>query len=217
MAEAERIGVIGLGLLGTAFTLIYAAVGLPLGRISDKFGRTKVLAAGVTVWSLLTAASGLCTNFTQLFVARLGVGVGEASCAPAASSLIGDLFPSEKRAKAMSLFMLGLPVGLALASHESADRTLIRTGLVAYLSWVLGTVVGALAGAVLGLEGLASSLFPVLFIGLAALMIPHRSALARALAGAAVTFALLALWPALAGLAPVIGGVAAAVSWGGHD
>lgn len=104
-----------LGLLGTAFTLIYAAVGLPLGRISDKFARTKVLAAGVTVWSILTAASGLCANFTQLFIARLGVGVGEASCAPAASSLIGDLFPSEKRAKAMSLFMLGLPVGLALA------------------------------------------------------------------------------------------------------
>ncbi|HET8740577.1 MAG TPA: AzlC family ABC transporter permease [Acidimicrobiia bacterium] len=117
----------------------------------------------------------------------------------------------------VSWFLIDETVGLALASHESADRTLIRTGLVAYLSWVLGTVVGALAGAVLGLEGLASSLFPVLFIGLAALMIPHRSALARALAGAAVTFALLALWPALAGLAPVIGGVAAAVSWGGHD
>jgi MFS family permease len=67
------------------------------------------------VWSVLTAASGLCTSFAQLFVARLGVGIGEASCAPAASSLIGDLFPSEKRAKAMSLFMLGLPVGLALS------------------------------------------------------------------------------------------------------
>lgn len=104
-----------MGLLGTAFTLIYAAVGLPLGRMSDKAARTKVLAVGVTVWSLLTAASGLCTSFAQLFVARLGVGVGEAACAPAASSLIGDLFPSERRAKAMSLFMLGLPVGLALS------------------------------------------------------------------------------------------------------
>lgn len=106
-----------LGALGTAFTLIYAAVGLPLGKLSDRFNRTRLLAMGVTVWSLLTAASGLCKNFTQLFVARLGVGIGEASCAPAASSLIGDLFPSHKRANAMSIFMLGLPVGLALSFY----------------------------------------------------------------------------------------------------
>jgi MFS family permease len=104
-----------LGLLGTAFTLIYAIVGLPLGRLSDRAARTKVLAGGVLVWSLLTAVSGVCTNFVQLFLARLGVGVGEASCAPAASSLIGDLFPPQKRAKAVSLFMMGLPVGLALS------------------------------------------------------------------------------------------------------
>lgn len=104
-----------LGLLGTAFTLIYAVVGLPLGRLSDRMARTKVLAGGVLVWSLLTAASGVCTSFVQLFIARLGVGVGEASCAPAASSLIGDLVPPNKRANAVSMFMMGLPVGLALS------------------------------------------------------------------------------------------------------
>jgi MFS family permease len=104
-----------LGALNTAFTLIYAFVGLPLGKLADKYSRRKILAAGVLVWSLMTAASGLARNFWQIFALRLGVGVGEATCAPAATSLIGDYFHSGKRAKAMSIFMLGLPVGLALS------------------------------------------------------------------------------------------------------
>jgi MFS family permease len=104
-----------LGALNTAFTLLYAFVGLPLGKLADKYSRKKILAVGVFVWSLMTAASGLARNFWQIFAMRLGVGVGEATCAPAASSLIGDLFPSNKRGKAMSIFMLGLPVGLALS------------------------------------------------------------------------------------------------------
>src|SRR6266851_1472292 len=64
-----------LGLLGTVFTLLYAVVGLPLGRLSDRTQRRKILSAGVFVWSLLTAASGLARSFSQLIVARLGVGV----------------------------------------------------------------------------------------------------------------------------------------------
>ncbi len=104
-----------LGALGTAFTLLYAFVGVPLGRLADKIGRKSILSAGVFVWSLLTVGSGLAQNFWQIFALRLGVGVGEASCAPAATSLIGDLFPASWRAKALSLFMLGLPVGIALS------------------------------------------------------------------------------------------------------
>jgi MFS family permease len=104
-----------MGALGTAFTLLYALVGLPLGRMADKTGRKRILSAGVFVWSLLTVASGFARNFWQLFAFRLGVGVGEASCAPAATSLIGDLFPARGRAKALSVFMLGLPVGIALS------------------------------------------------------------------------------------------------------
>ena len=104
-----------LGLLGTAFTLLYAVVGIPFGRLSDKVSRKRVLAVGVFVWSLITAASGLARSFGQLFAMRLGVGVGEASCAPAATSIIGDMFPANWRARAMSLFMLGLPVGNALS------------------------------------------------------------------------------------------------------
>ena len=104
-----------MGALGTAFTLLYAFVGVPLGRLADKSGRKRILSAGVFVWSLMTVASGIARNFWQLFVFRLAVGVGEASCAPAATSLIGDLFPANRRAKALSVFMLGLPVGIALS------------------------------------------------------------------------------------------------------
>jgi len=104
-----------LGALGTAFTLLYAFVGIPLGRLADKIGRKGILAGGVFVWSLLTVGSGLAQSFWQIFALRLGVGVGEASCAPAATSLIGDLFPASWRAKALAIFMLGLPVGVALS------------------------------------------------------------------------------------------------------
>ncbi len=104
-----------LGLLGTAFTLLYAFVGVPLGALADKIGRKGILSVGVFVWSLMTAASGIAQNYWQIFALRLGVGVGEASCAPAATSLIGDLFPANWRSKAMAIFMLGLPVGVALS------------------------------------------------------------------------------------------------------
>lgn len=108
-----------IGWLGTAFTLFYAAVGLPLGRLSDRGSRAKLLGGGVAVWSACTAASGLAFNYWSLFVARLGVGFGEASCSPASHSLIGDLYPSAKRARALSLFMLGLPIGIFLSGVGS--------------------------------------------------------------------------------------------------
>jgi MFS family permease len=108
-----------LGWLGTAFILLYAVVGLPLGRLADRARRKWVLAAGVSLWSVLTFACGFATTFWSLFALRLGVGVGEASCAPAASSLIGDLVPAERRARAMAVFMLGLPLGLALSFFVS--------------------------------------------------------------------------------------------------
>src|SRR5215213_738560 len=93
-----------LGLLGTVFTLLYAVVGLPLGRLSDRVERRKILAGGVFVWSLLTAMSGLARSFAQLIVARLGVGVGEATCSPASTSLLGDFFPSNQRARAVAIW-----------------------------------------------------------------------------------------------------------------
>lgn len=100
-----------LGLLATAFVLVYALAGLPLGRLSDRVQRSRVLAGGVFVWSLFTAAAGMAWNVATLLVSRIGVGIGEASCAPAANAIIGDLYESKKRARAIGLFMLGLPVG----------------------------------------------------------------------------------------------------------
>lgn len=97
------------------FTLLYAFVGVPLGRWADSGKRTRILSIGVFVWSLLTAASGRAWNYWSLFAIRLGVGVGEATCAPASNSLIGDLFPPAQRARALSLFMLGLPIGNAFS------------------------------------------------------------------------------------------------------
>ena len=104
-----------LGTLGTVFTIIYAFVGLPLGALSDRWYRNRLIAIGTAFWSVLTAATGFAQNYAQIFVARLGVGVGEATCAPAGQSLIGDLFPQHQRAKAMGVFMLGLPAGIFLA------------------------------------------------------------------------------------------------------
>jgi MFS family permease len=105
-----------LGLLGTAFTLLYAVFGLPLGRLADRKDRRLILAAGVFVWSALTAVSGMARSFPQLIMARLCVGVGEATCAPASTSLIGDFFPTRRRARAVAIWMLGLPLGLGLAN-----------------------------------------------------------------------------------------------------
>src|ERR1700736_1997142 len=112
-----------MGALGTAFTLLYAFVGVPFGRLTDKGKRTWVLSAGVFIWSLMTATSGAARNFWQLFTCRLGVGVGEAACAPAPTSLIGDLFPASRRARVLSIFMLGLPVGIALSFAASGTIT----------------------------------------------------------------------------------------------
>lgn len=103
-----------IGLLGSAFIWIYAIVGVPLGRIADSASRKKLLAWGVVVWTVLTASAGLATTYALLLLSRVGVGVGEASCAPTATSWLGDLFPQEKRSRVLALFMLGVPVGGAL-------------------------------------------------------------------------------------------------------
>ncbi len=104
-----------IGLLGSAFIWIYAIVGLPLGRIADSASRKKLLAAAVVVWASLTASAAFAGSFVTLLFSRVGVGIGEAACAPAATSWLGDLFPPDKRSRALALFMLGVPIGGALS------------------------------------------------------------------------------------------------------
>ena len=84
-------------LLGLAFSLFYATMGLPLGYLADRKRRTVLVAAGIAVWSLATAASGLAKNFWHMFIARMTVGAGEATLSPCAMSMISDSFPREKR------------------------------------------------------------------------------------------------------------------------
>src|SRR5579871_3445945 len=104
-----------IGLLTTAMTLLYAIVGVPLGRVADLWSRKRLLAWGILVWSALTASTYFAMNYTMVLISRLGVGVGEAACAPTATSWLGDLVPRHKRARVLALFMLGVPVGGALA------------------------------------------------------------------------------------------------------
>jgi len=104
-----------LGALPAAFTVIYAVAGLPLGRLADTWSRKRLLAIGVGVWAGLTALGGLATSYAMLFVTRLGVGIGESVCAPAATSWIGDLVPAARRTRAMAGFMMAVPVGVMLS------------------------------------------------------------------------------------------------------
>lgn len=131
-----------IGLLGSAFIWIYAIVGVPLGRIADSASRKKLLAWGVVVWTVLTASAGLATTYTLLLLSRAGVGVGEASCAPTATSWLGDLFPQEKRSRVLALFMLGVPVGGALGYFFSGP-------IAQAYGWRAAMVIAALPALVL--------------------------------------------------------------------
>jgi MFS family permease len=104
-----------IGVLGAAFTIVYAIAGIALGRMADRGSRRKIMACGLIAWSMFTAASGGAWSLASLLIFRLGVGIGEASYAPAANSLISDLFPAAKRSRAVAVFEFGLPLGLTLA------------------------------------------------------------------------------------------------------
>lgn len=102
-------------LQGAAFAVIYALIGLPLGRVADLVSRRALLAIAVALWSAGTAACGFAHSFGALLGARLVVGVGEAALAPAAISLIGEYFPPERRGTAMGVFLAGIVIGAGAA------------------------------------------------------------------------------------------------------
>ena len=104
-----------LGLLtGLAFALFYTTLGLPLARIADRKSRVNLLAICISAWSLMTVLCGMAGTFIQLLLARIGVGVGEAGCNPCAHSLIADYFPLHKRATALAVYALAVPIGSLL-------------------------------------------------------------------------------------------------------
>ncbi len=106
-----------IGLLqGFSFALLYAGLGIPFGRLAERRSRLKIVVWAAAAWSAATALCGAAQNFTQLMLARIGVGMGEAGFMGPTSSLVADHFPAKRRASAMSLIMLGTPAGTFLGA-----------------------------------------------------------------------------------------------------
>jgi MFS family permease len=102
-------------LMGPSFAIFYTLFGIPLGRMADSRSRRAIIAAGVAIWSAMTACCGLARNYTQLFMFRVGVGVGEAALSPAAYSLITDYFPRRWLSTAISVYGMGIYIGSGMA------------------------------------------------------------------------------------------------------
>lgn len=103
------------GWLFSGFAIFYAVAGLPIGRWADRSSRRMIITLGILAWSAMTVACGLARNFPQLLLARIGVGVGEATISPATNSLVGDYFPRKTIPFALSVFQMGAIIGSGLA------------------------------------------------------------------------------------------------------
>jgi MFS family permease len=125
-------------LLGMAFVSIYAFLGLPIARLADVSSRRVIIGIGIAFWSAMTALSGVAHTYLQLFLARVGVGAGEASFAPATYSMLTDSFPKEKLPRAMAVMSIGFTAGSGLA--------LILGGWVIHLVTGMPAVTLPLAG-----------------------------------------------------------------------
>lgn len=134
LTDAE-FGAIG----GLAFAILYSVLAVPLALIADRTSRSRMIAASLAVWSAFTALCGTAAGFWQLFIFRLGVGVGEAGGVAPSYALIADYFPPERRARALAIFSLGIPLGLAAG-------TLIGAYLAAWVDWQAAFIVMGIAG-----------------------------------------------------------------------
>lgn len=132
-----------LGLMGgLAFALFYTGFGIPVAMLADRFSRTWIMTGALTIWSAMTALCGLAGNFWQLFAARLGVGIGEAGGVAPAYSLISDFFPPEQRARALSIYSFGIPIGSAIG--------IVFGGVIAsMLDWRMAFFIIGIAGIIL--------------------------------------------------------------------
>ncbi|MFT5562379.1 MAG: MFS family permease, partial [Litorivivens sp.] len=106
-----------LGLLGgIAFAIFYTFAGIPIARWADVGVRKNIVAMALVIWSMMTMFTGTAKGFSGLLLARIGVGIGEAGCSPPIHSMISDYFPPEKRATALSIYSLGIPIGGAIGT-----------------------------------------------------------------------------------------------------
>ena len=136
-----------IGLMtGLAFALFYTALGLPIARYADRptTNRPRLIAIALATWSAMTALCGVATNFIQLLLSRIGVGVGEAGCTPPAHSLIADIVPPERRSSALAFYALGIPIGTLLG--------MMIGGLLAdWVGWRMAFLIVGLPGVALAL------------------------------------------------------------------
>lgn len=136
----QQLGLMG----GVAFAIFYTTTAIPIAWLADRKNRVNIIAVSIALWSLFTAACGTVQTFWQLFLARMGVGVGEAGGVAPSYALIADLFPRERRASAMALFSLGVPVGSALG--------------VFFGGWIAGNLDWRAAFLIVGFAGLPVAL-----------------------------------------------------------
>jgi MFS family permease len=140
-----------LGLMGgIAFALFYSGLAIPIAWLADRKSRVNIIAASVALWSAFTATCGFAQNFWQLFLARMGVGIGEAGGVAPSYALISDFYPRERRARALALFSLGIPIGSALG--------------VFFGGWIASHLDWRSAFLIVGLAGLPAALLVKLFI-----------------------------------------------------
>lgn len=110
-----------LGLLiGLAFAIFYTLVAIPIAWLADRYSRVNILSIALATWSSFTALTGLATNFIQIGIARMGVGIGEAGGSPPSHSIISDLYPKEERASALGIYSMGIPLGVMAAYFATA-------------------------------------------------------------------------------------------------
>jgi MFS family permease len=140
-----------LGLMGgIAFALFYSGLAIPIAWLADRKSRVNIIAASVALWSLFTAACGFAQNFWHLFLARMGVGIGEAGGVAPSYALISDFYPREQRGRALAFFSLGIPIGSALG--------------VFFGGWIASHLDWRSAFLIVGLAGLPTALLVRLFI-----------------------------------------------------
>ena len=140
-----------LGLMGgVAFALFYSTLALPIAWFADRKSRIAIISASVAIWSLFTAACGLAQNFWQLFLSRMGVGVGEAGGVAPSYSLIADYFPPASRARALAFFSLGIPIGSSLG--------------IFFGGWIATSIDWRAAFIIVGLAGLPIALLLRVFV-----------------------------------------------------
>ncbi len=136
-------------LLGFVFAALYTLVGIPIALMADRLNRVNIVSISLAVWSGFTALTGFATNFFQIGIARMGVGIGEAGGSPPSHSIISDLYPKEERASALGVYSLGIPLGImaayfATAALMGADPNAVNWRRIFIILGITGVVLAAL-------------------------------------------------------------------------